>query len=166
MKTGVALGSNLGDRAAHLAAARNFLATLHEGDHPPLCSGLYETEPVDCAPHTAPFLNAVAEIECPLPPETLLRRLREHEAAAGRTASHAKNSPRTIDLDLLYADDLRLDTPGLTLPHPRMTTRRFVMQPLAAIRPGLVLPGENATVAALLARLPAAPGVRLVAGRW
>lgn len=166
MKTGIALGSNLGDRTAHLVAARNFLAPLHEGPLAPLCSGLYETEPVDCATDTAPFLNAVVEIETSLTPAALLPRLRAYEATAGRVAPHPKNSPRTIDLDLLYADALRVETPSLILPHPRMTARRFVLQPLAEIRPDLILPGEKQTVAALLTRLPTTPAAQLVASHW
>jgi 2-amino-4-hydroxy-6-hydroxymethyldihydropteridine diphosphokinase len=166
VKTGIALGSNLGDRTAHLAAARHFLSTLHEGPHAPLCSGLYETEPVDCAPDTAPFLNAVVEIETSLTAEVLLPRLRAYETIAGRASTHPKNSPRPIDLDLLYAGDRRVTTPSLILPHPRLTARRFVLQPLADIRGDLVLPGGNETVSVLLARLPAAPAVQLVARRW
>lgn len=166
MKTGIALGSNLGDRTAHLVAARQFLSTLHEGQDTPLCSGLYETEPVGCAPGTAPFLNAVIEIETSLTPDTLLVHLREHETTAGRAWPHPGNRPRTIDLDLLYAGSLRLETPSLTLPHPRLASRRFVLQPLAGIRSDLILPGRDETVAALLSRLPAAPAVQLVASRW
>jgi 2-amino-4-hydroxy-6-hydroxymethyldihydropteridine diphosphokinase len=166
VRIGIALGSNLGDRAAALAAAKDFVFSLNESPGQPLCSGIYETEPVDCAPETAPFLNAVAEISVSLPPGALLGRLREFEQSAGRAANHEKNSPREIDLDLLYVGDLHLDTPALALPHPRMTARRFVLQPLADIRPDLVLPGEIATVAALLARLPDRPAVRLVDCAW
>lgn len=166
MKTGIALGSNLGDRRAHLAAARDFVFSQHAGETRPACSGLYETEPVGCAPGTAPFLNAVVEIETSLDPRELLRRLREFEMQSGRTRSPEKNSPREIDLDLLYCGDLRLDTPALVIPHSRMTTRRFVMQPLADIRPELVLPGQTETARNLLAHLPAAPAARLIARDW
>lgn len=166
VRIGIALGSNLGDRAATLATARDFLFSLNEGPGTPLCGALYETEPVDCAPKTAPFLNTVAEIDTSLAPDALLGRLREFEQSAGRAENREKNSPRKIDLDLLYVGDLHLDTPDLILPHPRMTARRFVLQPLSDIRPDLVLPGENETVAALLARLPASPAVRLVDRDW
>ncbi len=166
VRTCIALGSNLGDRAAHMAAGRDFAFSLHAGNDAPLCSGLYETDPVDCAPDTAPFLNAVLEIESQDDAGDLLRRLRGFEAAAGRAGARGKNSPRPIDLDLLYMQELRNDSPSLQLPHPRMTSRRFVLQPLADIRPHLVLPGQNLTVAALLSLLPAAPAVRLVARTW
>ena len=166
MKAGIALGSNLGDRAAQLAAAKRFLSSLHAGPDAPMCSALYETEPVDCEPNTAGFYNAVVEIESALDQVALLARLRAFEEEQGRATHRAKNSPREIDLDLLYAGDTRTDTPELTLPHPRMTARRFVLQPLADIRPDLVLPGQHLTVAQLVAALPASPAVRLANEAW
>ena len=144
MRYGIALGSNVGDRLAHLRAAMEQLAPI-------LVSPVYETEPVDCAPDTPMYLNAVVEIESELEPEILLQRLQQIEQSEGRPASHGVNEPRTLDLDLLYAADLVINTPTLTLPHPRMTQRRFVLQPLADIRPDLVLPGCRRTVAELLA---------------
>lgn len=166
MTTGIALGSNLGDRAARMAAARDFVFRLHEESDAPLCSALYETEPVGCMAGTAAFFNAVIEIETSLAPHDLLRTLRDHEFDSGRAEKRAKNSPREIDLDLLYVGGLRIDSSALALPHPRMTSRRFVLQPLADIRAGLVLPGQTATVAQLLSALPPEPAVRLVAGKW
>ena len=166
MRAGIALGSNLGDRRAQIAAGRDVVFSLHEGAPAPLCSGLYETEPVDCAPETAAFLNAVVEIETSLAPLHLLQKLRDYEQTAGRADDRAKNSPREIDLDLLYADDLRLDSSTLTLPHPRMASRRFVLQPLADIRADLVVPGQSTSIAELLSALPPEPAVRLVARDW
>ena len=166
MKAGVALGSNLGERHALIAAGRDFVFSLHEGANAPLRSGLYETEPVECAPGTSAFLNAVVEIETSREPLELLQTLRNHEHASGRNERRAKNSPREIDLDLLYADNLRLDSSTLVLPHPRLTSRRFVLQPLADIRADLVLPRQTANVARLLSALPPEPAVRLVAREW
>jgi len=166
MKTGIALGSNLGDRAVRMAAARDFIFALHEGSPPPLVSGLYETEPVGCVAGTAAFFNAVIEIETSLAPHDLLRKLRNHELASGRAEKRAKNSPREIDLDLLYVDDLRVDSAVLVLPHPRMTSRRFVLQPLSDIRADLILPGQGSSVAQLLSDLPAAPAALLVTTKW
>ena len=166
MKAGIALGSNLGDRAAQLAAAKRFLSSLHAGPDAAMCSALYETEPVDCEPGTATFLNAVMEIESPLEPLDLLARLREFERQQGRALDGGRNTPRQLDLDLLYAGDNHMDTPALVLPHPRMTARRFVLQPLADIRPDLVLPGQNLNVAQLLAALPASPAVRPANEAW
>ena len=138
MKAGIALGSNLGDRRANIAAGRDFVISLHEGAHAALLSGIYETEPVDCAPGTSAFFNAVVEIETSLAPMDLLQKLRDYECSSGRAANHAKNSPREIDLDFLYASSLRLDSSTLVLPHPRLTSRQFVLQPLADIRADLV----------------------------
>lgn len=166
MKAGIALGSNLGDRRAHISAGRNFVFSLHEAAAAPLCSALYETEPVDCAPDTAAFLNAVTEIETSLEPLALLHKLRDYERSVGRNERRAKNSPREIDLDLLYVDDLLLDSTALVLPHPRMTSRRFVLQPLADTRADAVLPAQSATIAQLLSALPPEPAVRLVARDW
>ena len=166
MKAGIALGSNLGDRAAHLAAAKHFLSSLHTGPGAPPCSALFETEPVDCTPGTTSFLNAVMEIETPLEPLDLLARLRDFETQQGRALDRGRNAPRQLDLDLLYAGDHHMDTAALVLPHPRMTTRRFVLQPLAEIQPDLVLPGESCTVAQLLAALPASPAVRPADCTW
>lgn len=166
MRTGIALGSNLGDRRANLAAGRDCILAWHQGQSPAVCSALYETEPVDCAPGTAAFLNAVVEIETALAPAELLQKLRDGERTLGRTENRAKNSPRQLDLDLLYAGDLRLESPALVLPHPRMTSRRFVLQPLADIRPGLVLPGQTKSIAQLLSVLPSEPAVCLVARDW
>ena len=166
MKAGIALGSNLGDRAAHLAAAKRFLSSLHAGPGAPLCSALFETEPVDCAPGTAAFLNAVMEIETALDPTALLAHLRQFEQQQGRAVDRGRNAPRQLDLDLLYAGDNHIDTPALVLPHPRMNARRFVLQPLANIRPDLVLPGQELTVAQLLAALPSSPAVRPADCAW
>ena len=166
MRTGIALGSNLGDRAARMAAARDFVFTLHEGSEAPLGSALYETEPVGCVAGMAAFFNAVIEIETSLPPHDLLRKLHDYELTSGRAEKRAKNSPREIDLDLLYVDDLRVDSAALVLPHPRMTSRRFVLQPLADVRADLILPGESSSVAQLLSALPPEPSVRLVAHEW
>jgi len=159
---GIALGSNIGDRLAYLEAARIAVAQLHHGSGQPLFSPVYETEPVGCEPGTAPYLNAVMEIETADPPEMLLAALHRIEAAMGRPASHGFNAPRTLDLDLLYAGDLVLNTPQLILPHPRLATRRFVLQPLADLRPELILPGARRSVAQLLAALPPTPAVK----RW
>jgi len=166
VKIGIALGSNLGDRRSQIAAGRDFVIGLHEDSPSPLCSGLYETEPVGCAPGTAAFLNAVVEIETSLEPLELLQKLRAYERTLGRAEDRAKNSPRELDLDLLYMGNVLLDSPALVLPHPRMTSRRFVLQPLADIRTDLVVPGQTATVVQLLSALPPEPAVRLIARDW
>jgi len=152
MRAGIALGSNLGDKSALLNLAVEHLKQIHEsGDF--LLSGFHETEPVDCAPNTPSFLNAVAEIGTSLTPLELLRRLQQEEIHSGRPANHARNASRTLDLDILYCDEMTLHHPDLELPHPRMTTRLFVMAPLSEIRPDLVLPGWEATCSEYLLRI-------------
>jgi 2-amino-4-hydroxy-6-hydroxymethyldihydropteridine diphosphokinase len=152
MRAGIALGSNLGDKSALLNQAIGHLREIHEsGDF--LLSGFHETEPVDCAPGTPAFLNAVAEIGTSLTPLELLHRLQHEEIRSGRPKNHARNASRTLDLDLLYCDEMTLHDPELDLPHPRMTERSFVMVPLAEIRPDLRLPGWEMTCSEYLSRI-------------
>lgn len=127
----VALGSNLGDREDHL---RRALADLAErGDIRLLrCSSFHETEPVGGPPGQGRYLNAVAAIETTLAPRALLDRLLAVEQLHGR-ARGERNGPRTLDLDLLLYGDEHIDEPGLTVPHPRMCDRDFVLLPLAEV---------------------------------
>ncbi len=166
MRAGIALGSNLGNRATQMAGARDFIFALHEGSDAPLCSALYETEPLGCAAGTPAFFNAVVEIETHLEPLHLLERLHRYETESGRAPIRPRNSPREIDLDLLYAGAVQMATGELVLPHPRMTSRLFVLRPLADIRADLILPGQTMSVAQLLSGLPAAPAARLVTTEW
>ena len=154
MRVGIALGSNLDDRLANLRAARRHLFALHEDRGPFLCSRIYETEPVDCPPGSAPFLNAAIELASTLPPLDLLKKLQAIEHLLGRPSNHAHHAPRTIDLDILYYDNLAFTLPELTLPHPRITERAFVLQPLADTAPTRIHPGQTQTLAALLEKIP------------
>lgn len=165
MRAAIAFGSNLGDRFALLQAARTRLTSL-PGVEPSLAaSSVYETEPVDCERHAPRFLNAVMEIGYDGSAHDLLRELRQIEEALGRPESHPRNASRTIDLDLLYFGDEAIDETELQLPHPRLAERRFVLEPLAEIRPDLILPGQTETVAALLKKLSQTPLVRF-ASEW
>jgi len=165
MKAGIAIGSDLGDRLEHLRRARDFLRSISDGGWL-LAAPVYETEPLDCPPGTPAFLNTVVEIQSSWPPPALLDRLLQFEAARGRPNVHGRNAPRTLDLDLLYCGDVVLNEPALTLPHPRLAERRFVLQPLADIRPELVVPGLGRTVRQLLASLGDAQPVKLFAKGW
>lgn len=157
MKCAIALGSNLGDRLGNLREAKRLLAQIHIGTEPMLCSRIYETDPVQCEPGTAPYLNAVVEIEYNGQPIFLLDALQKIEANMGRPSKRPRNAPRTIDLDILYAGNLILSNQQIVIPHPRLHTRRFVLAPLCDIRPDIVLPGYNETTAAQLAALPKDP---------
>lgn len=163
MRAGIALGTNLGDRLRNLRDARARVLAIPGIGQPVKISGIYETEPVGCEPGTAAFLNAVIEVEWDGgPPQTLLAALREIEREMGRPSRYPRNAPRLIDLDLLYVEGAVASNGELTLPHPRMAERRFVLAPLAEICPELILPGQNGTVADQLARLPEEPRVILL----
>ena len=142
----VALGANLGEPAATVLAAFAALANLPESrvSHG---SSLYRTAPVGLT-NQPEFVNAVAELETTLAPEALLAALFDIEERFGRIRAE-KNGPRTLDLDLLLYNDQFIDLPRLTLPHPRLHLRAFVLQPLAEIAPRLAIPGRG-TVAAWL----------------
>jgi 2-amino-4-hydroxy-6-hydroxymethyldihydropteridine diphosphokinase len=166
MRAGVALGSNLGDRLANLKAARERIVRLPGVGEPMLASSVYETEPVKCEAGAGKFLNAVIELQYDGDAAAQLRELRQIEATLGRPAEHARNISRTLDLDLLYFGDMTISQPELELPHPRMHERRFVLEPLAEIRPDLVLPGQTQNVAMLLAQLPDRSPLLRVASEW
>lgn len=147
---GIALGSNLGDRLSHLHAAIGALAGLGELT---AVSPAYQTSPVDCREGDPAFLNAVVELRSALEPAELMAEFRQIERGFGRPERRPLNSPRPIDLDILYAGQQVVHQPALTIPHPRLHQRRFVLEPLAAIRPGLVLPGFSRNVGTLLQEL-------------
>lgn len=153
MRCGIALGSNIEDRLENLRDGCRRASALHEPGPPIRASSIYETSPVDCEPGTACYLNAVMEINFTGPPVALLDRLLEIEIAMGRVSKRPRNSPRTIDLDILYAGNLVLNNSEIIIPHPRIHLRRFVLVPLTEISPDLVLPGYQRAVKSLLAQL-------------
>lgn len=153
MRAGISLGSNIEPRLLVLREAYRAIARLHRGPEPLLCSKVYETSPVDCPPNSPHFLNAALEFSTDLQPQQLLTELKTIETDLGRTPGAPRNSPRPIDIDLLYLDDYTVAAADLVLPHPRISSRRFVLQPLADIRPTLVLPNLGKTVLQLLAEL-------------
>ena len=166
MRTAIALGSNLGNRLENLRAARNAIVDLPGVQPPVLFSAIYETDPVDCEPGAQNFLNAVIEFGYEGDPVELLKNLRGIEIVLGRLGEHVRNISRKIDIDLLYADGIKIEGQDLLLPHPRMHLRKFVLQPLADIRPELILPGQKKTVRELLAQLDDSGGVVPFAKEW
>lgn len=142
----VALGANLGDPAAQVERAMAELAQLPE-TRLTARSGLYLSKPVGYTDQPD-FINAVAEIHTRLAPRALLDALLDLEHRQGRDRG-IKNGPRTLDLDLLLYDSLALHEAGLTLPHPRMAERAFVLAPLAEIAPQAVIPGRGAAATIL-----------------
>ena len=155
----VGMGSNLGDRAENLRLGVYGMTAAG------LCvqriSSVYETEPVGVCEEQPPFLNMVAELGGPLPrPEELLRLLLGVERTLGRTRPRPL-APRTLDLDLLLYGGESSATDTLTLPHPRLHLRRFVLAPLAELIPDARHPARGETFARLLAATPERPYVKL-----
>jgi len=146
----IALGSNLGNRAATLLSA---VEALRQLGHVTAVSTFLDTDPVGYQDQPQ-FLNAAALLETILPPQALLQKLLSIEQQHGRDRSHGiAKGPRTLDLDLLLYDDQVLTTPELTLPHPELHTRSFVLQPLAEIAPHMLHPTLHKTVQQLLTDL-------------
>ena len=146
----IGLGSNLASYAGPppetLAAVALRLADLGRIT---ARSSLYRTDPVGYA-HQPQFLNAVIAVETNLEPRDLLNKLLEIEREFGRNRSIGiPNGPRTLDLDILLMDDLRISEPGLEIPHPRLAVRGFVLIPLSEIAPNRQIPGHSETVAEL-----------------
>ena len=166
MRTGVAFGSNIGDRLENLRAARKAIFDLPNVKPPILSSAVYETEPVGCEPGAGKFLNTVVEFEYDGDPARLLEQLIEIEEALGRKRDHPQSVSRTIDIDLLYCGDQRINDERLQLPHPRVHLRTFVLRPLTDIRPELVLLGEKKTVSNLLADFKDSGAVVRFAESW
>lgn len=152
-RVGIALGSNLGDRLANLRAARAGLAGLAASGGVILQAPVYQTAPVLCPDGSADFYNTVVELEVEGGAGWLLQETQRLERRLGRESGGVRNAPRVIDIDLLYWGDAVVDLPGLVLPHPRLAVRRFVLQPLAEIRPDLQLPGWAGTAREMLAWL-------------
>lgn len=137
-RAGIALGSNLGDSAALIdEAVSRLIERAAVPGEPVLRAPILRTAPVDCPPGSPDFINTVVEIAYAGQPLELLAITQEIETSLGRVRS-VRNAPRLIDLDLLYLGNILWQDDRLTLPHPRMFTRPFVLGPLSVIRPDLV----------------------------
>jgi 2-amino-4-hydroxy-6-hydroxymethyldihydropteridine diphosphokinase len=145
----VGIGSNLGDREAHLRRAIELLSD-EDGVEVAAVSKIRETAPVGPV-EQGPFLNGAIRVETDLAPRELLERLLAIEQQMGRVRLE-RFGPRTIDLDLLVYGGKTVDEPGLTVPHPRLPERRFALEPLHDLDPGLTIPGLG-PISALLAEL-------------
>jgi 2-amino-4-hydroxy-6-hydroxymethyldihydropteridine diphosphokinase len=146
------LGSNVGDPAAHLRAAVDLLPG--HGVEVEATSSTYLTEPVGEVLDQPDFLNAALRIVTELEPEQLLYACKAVEAERGRSFDAPRHSPRPLDVDLLLLGDLEYRSDRLALPHPQVTSRRFVLVPLLELDPSLSLP-DGTSLAAALAALPA-----------
>ena len=153
------LGSNVGDPAGHLREALHLLEA--EGIEIDAVSSTYLTEPVGEVLDQPDFLNAAVRIRTGLEPEDLLDACKRVEAERGRSFEAPRHSPRPLDVDLLLLGDVELSTDRLTLPHPEVATRRFVLAPLLELDPELTLP-DGTRLAEALAGL--GPGQRVDRG--
>jgi 2-amino-4-hydroxy-6-hydroxymethyldihydropteridine diphosphokinase len=152
VRTGyLGLGSNVGDPAAHLRAAIELLG--ERGVEVEAVSSTYLTEPVGEILDQPDFLNAAIRIRTGLEPEALLDACKAVEGERGRSFEVPRHSPRPLDVDLLLLGEIELATKRLTLPHPQVTRRRFVLVPLLELDPELSLP-DGTGLAAALAALP------------
>jgi len=151
----IGLGANLDQPRQQIQNAITELAAA--GLELIRCSCLYETQPVDCVPGTAAFLNAALIGRWTMAPLQMLSICQEIELKLGRPRHHSSREARIIDLDLLLVDQLSMQTPPLTLPHPRLRQRAFVLAPLAEIAPDWPVPPDAATVAQLYQQLRRRP---------
>jgi len=142
----LALGSNLGDRLSNLKDA---ISSLSPQMDVKARSHIYETPPWGYE-NQSPFYNQVLKVRTYLGPEQLLKHLKRLEVALGRKASF-QNGPRSIDMDILFYDDLVMNTPVITLPHPRLHERGFVLLPLMYIAPDLIHPIRRKSVQEMIA---------------
>lgn len=144
----IGLGSNEGDRLAHIDQAAKALAAMHHARLLQMAS-IRETDPVGGPPQEK-FLNTVVELDTPLTPQQLLSSLQAIERDLGRQPSRERWGPRPIDLDLLLYEDRVVTGARLTVPHPRLHERRFVLEPLAELAPAVTHPVLKRTIAELL----------------
>ena len=151
------LGSNVGDRRAHLEAA--VAALPRHGVDVLASSAVYETEPVGLVAEQRDFLNACLRVTTSLDPERLLRACKAVEQELGRRGTEIRHGPREIDVDLLILDGTTYSSGRLTVPHPSVVERRFVLVPLLELDPDLTLP-DGSSLAAALAGLPPGQSVR------
>jgi 2-amino-4-hydroxy-6-hydroxymethyldihydropteridine diphosphokinase len=167
METAFSLGANLGDRLSVLSRAKNRLLEV-EGVRLVAASPVYETDPVGVRPEYADlrYLNAVLVVESPLTAGAWLPEVHRIETGLGRVRTEDRFAPRVIDIDILYCGESCVKQGGLVVPHPRWADRRFVVQPLADVRPDLTFPGSRKTVREVLDSLPEGEKVQLFARDW
>ena len=154
--TYLSLGSNLGNRESNLHDA---IARLQAIGRVAAVSAFYETAPVEFTEQPW-FLNCVVALETNMAPRELMAAVLAIEQEMGRHRTEQKKGPRTVDIDILLFDDQVVNSPDVTIPHPALHQRRFVLQPLAEIAPDAIHPVLHKTVRELLAALPAGQAVR------
>jgi 2-amino-4-hydroxy-6-hydroxymethyldihydropteridine diphosphokinase len=167
IEAGFCLGSNMGARLRQLSQAKTLMLLdprVMFRDQ----SAVYETEPVGVEEkyQTLKFLNAVLIVESPYTAEEWLKKIKTIENTLHRVRTTDRNAPRTIDIDILFCGSEIVDSSLLQVPHSRWAERRFVVQPLAEVRPERVLPGTEMPVRKVLEQLPDNQDVRLFTEKW
>ena len=152
----LSIGSNSGDREYNIKSAIRFLDHIGRIIK---TSSVYETSPIDMKKGSRNFFNLVLSIKTHLSPDLLLKKIKFFEHKQGRDLQHSHLQPRLIDIDILWADTLIQTTNLLTIPHPQLTKRAFVLIPLAEIDPKLIPPGQPKTIAELVAKLSSHPTI-------
>lgn len=167
MEVGLSLGSNISSRLDNLKEAKRRILAL-PGSRLIAQSPIYETEPVGVKPEYQhlDFLNAILILEGPCSAHECFNHFRQIEDEMGRHRGLDRFAPRAIDIDMIYVDNLEIESGGLVIPHPHWKERRFVLQPLADVRPDLLLPGSNESVKDVLAALPEGEDVTLFTRDW
>lgn len=165
VKVAVSLGSNLpylNQSPTEIVLAA--MESLRQISIDSQASSVYLSEPIDCPPDAEDFINAamVLRVNAKTSARELLTLLQGIETEYGRQRSGEQNQARTLDIDIISYGNQQLESPDLILPHPRAARRRFVLLPLAEIHPELVLPGQSANMAQLLADLPAGENVQIL----
>ena len=167
METGFSLGSNMGGRL-HLLRQAKTLILLEPQVKFVDQSPIYETEPVGVKPQykSMKFLNAMLIVESPYTAAEWLAKIKKIETTLHRIRTEDRSAPRTIDVDIIFAGDQIVDSDLLQIPHPRWSERRFVVLPLADVRPEMVLPGTDEPVRKILTDMSGNDDVRLFSEKW
>ena len=167
MEVGLSLGSNMGDRLAHLKNAKSIILES-PGIVAAAQSPVYDTEPVDVPAEFQElnFLNSILIVRTLIPVSQLMRTFQFMEQKIGRVPNMVVNAPRPMDIDIIYADGLQVKEQHIEIPHPHWQERRFVVQPLCDVRPDLVIPGQTGTVAEVLAGLRDPHEATLFTKKW
>jgi 2-amino-4-hydroxy-6-hydroxymethyldihydropteridine diphosphokinase len=166
-ETGLALGSNIGDRLTNLITAVKKIEKLPSTRIVDIAS-VYETEPVDVQPEFKGlyFLNTVVIARTEMGLNEMFQNLQSIEREMNGLVRREQNAPRIIDIDIIYFGSVCVDNFRLTVPHPRWYRRRFVVEPLCEVRRELILPGQQKTVYEILSSLPESPKVILYKREW
>jgi len=155
----LALGSNLEDKRSFLRKGVEYLSNLGTVI---MESSIYETSPVGMEDGTENFFNSIIVLEAEIDPEIMIVRIKEFEKKAGRSLVNSHMRPRELDIDIIFADNMIINTPALTIPHPRLEKRKFVLAPLAEILPEQTHPITGKTIIELLDKLNTEEEIRIV----